>query len=232
MGPFEIDRERTTKAFNDDEMERIFWALRNGVKDPWFDRRTSIGKRNFGVIVTLLSTGCRSVSITRLLVGDVASRGGRVGLQLQNKKKPGAKRSHITTIWLSDEFADWIASMMRGRPGGNKAKDFVFCAINSNGKPMPSKPITGGAIQHIIRRFSNALGFPDEKGKRITSHRFRHSLATRMGEAGASLSDLCRQFGWSSFRMAEVYVSTEGEMDGWGMIRARAEDEFDVWKKE
>ena len=226
MGPFQIDRERTTKAFNDDEMERIFRGLRSGVRCRWFDRRTSLGKRNHGVIVTLLATGCRSVSLTRLLVGDVALQDGKVGLQLQNKKKPGATRSHITTLWLTGESAEWMAAVMRGRPGGNKPTDYVFCALTTRGKPIPEKPISSSAIQHIVGEFSRALGFPDEKGKRVTSHRFRHSLASRMGDAGAGLSDLCKQFGWSSYKMAEVYVSTEGTGSGWDLIRSKAKDDF------
>jgi len=223
MSAFLINRERKSKALTDDELDTVFKALFTGrIKETespqWFNKRTAIGRRNHGLLLVMLATGCRSVSLTRLLVGDVAVSDEGVGFQIQNKKKPLAKNAHISTVWVSGNFVEPLKKFLDRRPGGRKPSDPLFCAFDSHGQPIKDKPITQPAIQPVVRRFSNSLGFKDHRGDRLTSHRFRHTLATKMGSSGANVVELCQQFGWTSAKMADVYLDFSGRSNAWALI--------------
>lgn len=135
------------------------------------DRRTSVGRRDFAVLTMMLRLGLRVSEIAALDLADVDWRHGVV---LIHGKGDRAERLPLPPD-VGDAVAGWLA---RGRPPG------CCCTRVFTRLLAPHGPLTGKAVTQIVRRAALRCGI------HACAHRLRHTAASDLLRAGASMPEV------------------------------------------
>jgi integrase/recombinase XerD len=135
------------------------------------DRRTRVGRRDFAIITMLSRLGLRAGEVAALQLRDVDWRAGEIMV-----RGKGSRQERLPLpADVGETLAAWIA---RGRPGRESV--FVFTRLRA-----PFGGLSAGAVSQIVRRACRRAGLP-----LVGAHRLRHTAATEMLRAGASLTDV------------------------------------------
>lgn len=132
---------------------------------------TPVGRRDYAILLLLARLGLRRGEVAALALGDIDWRAGELmvtgkGRRIERLPLP-VEPGEAIVAWLTD-----------GRP--ECATQSVFTTLRP-----PGRPLTPGAIGHIVRTACRRAGLA-----RIGAHRLRHTLATAMLRAGASLPEV------------------------------------------
>jgi len=136
------------------------------------DRRTRIGRRDFAILKLLTRLGLRGGEVVILQLGDIDWRSGEIVVH-------GKGRSHHR-LPLPNDLGEALAGyLLRGRPSSDCRRVFLrhhapFCGFAET-----------GAIRGVLERACERAGIAY-----VSPHRLRHTVATEMLRAGASLSDI------------------------------------------
>jgi integrase/recombinase XerD len=134
-------------------------------------RFTATDRRDYAILLLLARLGLRRGEVASLRLDDIDWRAGEltvVGKGARAERLPlPAGPGEAIAAWLVD-----------GRPECQTRS--VFTTV----KP-PGRPLSSGAVGHIVGSACQAAGLD-----RIGAHRLRHTLATEMLKAGASLSEV------------------------------------------
>jgi len=160
-----------------------------------FDRRTTGGRRDWLVLQLLRQAGLRCVEITRLTAGSVSAQPDGSAL-LTIRGKGGRVRLALVRNGTAADLLRWI----KGRR--LKAADPVFSSLDRHGNPT-SRPITSGAVWHVVKRAGAAIGMPD-----LHPHRLRHSFISEAVDAGLPVGTVMSLAGHSSMQTTSRYYST------------------------
>jgi site-specific recombinase XerD len=137
------------------------------------DRSSAVGRRDFAVLTVLVRLGLRAGEVARLEFGDVDWRRGELGVRV--------KGGRVERLPLPVDVGEAIVAWLRdGRPraGGTT----VFCRLRA-----PHGALTAGAVSAVVRHAAKRAGMAP-----IGAHRLRHTAATTMLRAGASLVEVGR----------------------------------------
>ena len=149
---------------------------------------SATGRRDHAIVLLLARLGLRRGEIAALGLNDIdwrtgelaaTGKGNRVG-RLPLPVQPG----EAIVAWLTD-----------GRP--RCATRSVFTTVNP-----PGRPLSAGAIGHIMGSLCRTAGVD-----RIGAHRLRHTLASDMLRAGASLTEVGQVLGHRSVRSTAIYAN-------------------------
>jgi integrase/recombinase XerD len=135
------------------------------------DRRKTVGRRDFAVLVLLSRLGLRAGEVARLQLGDFDWRAGEVVV----RGKGGRTDRLPLPVDVGEAVVAWL---QRGRPGSECLS--VFVRVRA-----PHEAISSGGVSTIVRRASERAGLAP-----AGSHRLRHSAATDMLRAGGSLDEV------------------------------------------
>jgi len=124
------------------------------------------------LVLGALYTGCRSNELLNMRCEDVGRDGYGVYI-------PRAKNYRARFIFLPDEGMGWFLDLIRGR----KRKDFVF--VRDNGKSWI------GNQKSLFKSAVRAAELPDE----FTFHGLRHTYASQLVQAGATVYAVAAQLG-------------------------------------
>ena len=91
--------------------------------------------------------------------------------------------------------------MDRTIPAGVRHPDLFISERRSS-----SEPLTTTAVQQMVQRAARSAGL-----RPIHPHLLRRTWATRLADAGATVTDLMQQAGWSSIEMVTVYYAGSEE---------------------
>jgi integrase len=153
------------------------------------------------VAVLILETGVRPGEAANLKWADVylqpAVHAGLGYIAIRHGKSKNAKRNLSLTARA--------AAMLKARKGGAKS-DWVFPGDS------PDAPILGTSLDHQHKPVRNGLKLPED----FVVHSLRHTMLTRIGEAGADAFTIMRIAGHSSVTVSQRYVHPTPE----GMERA------------
>jgi integrase/recombinase XerD len=135
------------------------------------DRARGVGARDFAIVTLLVRLGLRAGEVAALELRDIDWR--RAEVVVRGK---GPRREILPLpADVGEAVAHWLA---HGRP---VAEDpHVFLSDHA-----PRNPLTSGAISQVVRRACARAGLV-----KVGAHRLRHSAASEMLRAGASLSDI------------------------------------------
>ena len=160
------------------------------------------GNRRDSLIVRVsLACGLRVSEVCALCVDDVklAARPPRILVTKGNADitKSGLDRQ-VTfcqpyATQLVRDLASWIEEY---RPATHYPHLFI-----AKGRSLGS-PVTRKAIELLLKRASIQAGI-----RPVHPHLLRRTWATRLADAGASVTDLMQQAGWSSIEMVTVYYA-------------------------
>src|SRR6202035_3501968 len=135
------------------------------------DRRTRDGRRDFAIITLLSRLGLRAGEAAALRLSDVDWRAGEIMVRGKGSRE---ERLPLPAD-VGDALAGWLE---RGRP--RRESVFVFTRLRA-----PYGGLSSGAVSQIVRRASLRAGVAP-----VGAHRLRHTAATEMLRAGASLMEV------------------------------------------
>lgn len=127
------------------------------------------------LVLGALYTGCRATELLSIRCEDVGRDGYGVYISPSKKFRP-------RFVFLPDEAMAWFLDLVKGR----KAKDHVF--LRYDGKPWY------GNHKHLFKAAVRETGLPDE----FTFHGLRHTYASQLIQAGATVYAVAEQLGHSN----------------------------------
>jgi integrase/recombinase XerD len=154
------------------------------------DRGTIVGRRDYAILVLLARLGLRGAEVAGLHLADVNWRGGEVTIR--------GNGNRTERLALPAEAGEAIAEYLTGgRPRCGAAA--VFCTVRA-----PYRQLTPAAIRGIMGQACRRAGLA-----RVGAHRLRHSLATQMLRAGASLPEVGQVLRHRSQLSTAVYAKVD-----------------------
>jgi len=136
------------------------------------DRRTSVGRRDFAMLVVLSRLGLRSGEVARLGLDDIDWRAGEVVVVGKGPK--------LERLPLPADVGEAIAGyLQRGRPATAQGRS-VFVRVQA-----PHCALTAGGVTQAVFAAGQRAGLGT-----VHAHRLRSSAASEMLRAGASLPEI------------------------------------------
>jgi site-specific recombinase XerD len=154
------------------------------------DRRTPAGKRDYAVLLLLVTYGLRAREVAALSLDDIDWKRERLAI-------PERKAGHSTAFPLSTSVGAALVDYLRhGRPETTQREVFFRASA-------PVRPIGAAAISAIARHHLLKAGI---KVPRPGSHTLRHSAVQRLVDAEFPLKTIGDFVGHRSPRSTEVYA--------------------------
>lgn len=131
------------------------------------DRSTLQGLRDYAILSLMVTTGLRTISITRANIEDIRTIGNDTALFYQGK----GHEEKATLVKLAAPVEAAIIDYLRARgEKDRKAPLFASVAHKNAGRRMTTRSISRIAKEHLI-----AAGLESD---RLTAHSLRHTAAT------------------------------------------------------
>jgi integrase/recombinase XerD len=154
------------------------------------DRRKTVGRRDFAVLLILSRLGLRAGEVAGLQLGDIDWRRGDVLI-----RGKGNREDRLPLP--SDVGEAVVAWLQRGRPRCDVQS--VFTRV-----PAPQRSLSSGGVSCIVRRACDRAGLPP-----VGAHRLRHTAATQMLRAGSSLSEVGQVLRHQSLDVTSIYAKVD-----------------------
>ena len=145
--------------------------------------------RNFALVGLLLFAGLRRSEATKLRFGDVNLEEGTIHVQ-QGKGRYGGKDR---TSYMTPQLRRILSAYVVARASRRANNPAFLLSVRRDA------PIGAGAVQHIFRGISRALGTS------VTPHALRHTYATLLRQAGVPDRIAMDLLGHSSLQMLQRY---------------------------
>jgi len=160
------------------------------------DRATTIGRRDYAILMLLAKLGLRASEVATLTLDDIDWRAGEIHIHAK-----GRRRARMPMP--PDVGAAIVAYLRNGRPRSSCRRLFV----------RTSAPLVGFESSSTITAIAKTA--LDRAGIKGCAHRgahvFRHSLATELQRAGASLSEIGQLLGHRSHDTTRIYAKVDIE---------------------
>lgn len=158
-----------------------------------FDRSKAIGLRDYAIAVCLVDLGLRAGDVAALMLDDVDWQAGTLRLKVDK-----GRRARILPLPATVGRAV-VAYLRGGRP---RTKDrHIFVTHLLRGRPINTRVVTA----LISRAFQRADLTTPAKG----AHCLRHTAATRMVRAGASLKEVADVLRHQSLETVMIYTKVD-----------------------
>ncbi len=157
------------------------------------NRRTSMGRRDYAILLLLARLGLRSSEIVFLDLEDIDWKAGRL-----NVRGKGGKQYELPLP--KDVGKAIVAYLQHGRPHTTSRR--VFLRIRPPIRGFFGQGGIGSLVRHSIIR---AAIITPTKG----AHQFRHGLATQMLRNGASLTEIGAVLGHRSPETTKIYTKVD-----------------------
>lgn len=155
------------------------------------DRQGATGQRDFAVLTVLYRLGLRAGEVAALALSDIDWRYGEM---VVTGKANRAERLPLP----ADVGEAIVAWLQHGRPAACPCT----CVFTSVRPPLGR--LGAGAITGIVRRACQRAGLPA-----MGAHRLRHTAATQMLQAGASLGDVGQVLRHRSMNTTAIYAKVD-----------------------
>ena len=154
------------------------------------DRTSPVGRRDYAVLCLLARLGLRGAEAAGLQLDDIDWRAGEItvrgkGERVERLPLP-ASAGEALAIWASE-----------GRPRCDSRAVFVTMR-------QPIRQLTPEALRQIMRRACTRAGL-----ERRGAHQLRHTLATEMLRAGASLTEVGQVLRHRSQLSTSIYAKVD-----------------------
>ncbi len=179
-------KKRETEFLTTEEAEAI-------LRVP--DRRTLEGKRDYAILLTLLTTGLRKAELCNLKIGDMKTYRNQPVVDLIGKGKK------FRRVPLKPETLVAIQDYLKANGNGIDLGHPIFYTLGKHG-PYGEKPLTPKAVDCLIKSSAKKALIQ----KRIHPHVMRHSFATTLLDNGNDLKTVQALMGHSHIRTTEAYL--------------------------
>jgi len=169
-----------------DEVQRALNAV---------DRRTPLGKRDYAILLLLVTYGLRAREVAALSFDSI-------DWQRERLQVPDRKAGHNTAFPLSSIVGEALVEyLQRGRPKSSQRTLFL-CA------KAPYKPVSFAVISQRTRHYLRKADIPVT---RPGSHTLRHTCVQRLVEAQFPLKAIGDYIGHSRPKSTEIYAKIDLE---------------------
>ena len=159
------------------------------------DRRTEAGKRDYAILLLLVTYGLRGREVAALTLDDIDWKRERLAV-------PERKAGHSTAFSLSAVVGEALLDYLQhGRPE-TADRNVFFRAV------APRRPIGAAAVSSLARHYLLQAGV---EVPRPGSHTLRHTAVQRLVDANFDLKTICDFIGHRSARSTEVYAKVAVE---------------------
>ena len=149
-----------------------------------------MGLRDYAILSLLARLGLRGAEAAGLQLGDIDWRAGEITVT--------GKGSRTERLPLPAPAGEALAAWLKeGRPSCEPRS--VFVTIR-----RPHRPVTPHLVRVIMARACEQAGL-----ERTGAHRLRHSLATEMLRAGASLPEVGQVLRHRSMLSTSIYAKVD-----------------------
>ena len=184
-------KKKEPEFLTEDEIELI-------LKIP--DRRTLQGKRDYAILLTLLSTGLRKSELCNLRVRDIKAYRNQPVLDVVGK---GRKFRRIP---LKMEALTAIREYWKSAKNGTEPDIPIFHTLGKHG-PHRVVPLTPRAVDCLIKRASKKALIK----KRVTPHTLRHTFGTSLLDEGTDLRTVQALLGHSGIGTTQKYLHSNDD---------------------
>lgn len=160
------------------------------------DRKSAIGLRDYAVLVLLSRLGLRANEVALLRLNDINWHSGSITIH-------GKGRTVVSMPLLSEVGAAISDYLQNARPKTDSR--FVFVRTLAPHSQFASSAAVSMIATSALRRAGLDL-------RRAGTHTFRHSLATNLLQAGASLSEIGQLLRHQSHDTTRIYAKVD--LDG------------------
>ena len=172
----------------------ISWEEVRRVLDV-MDRRAPTGKRDYAILLLLVTYGLRAREVAALTLDDIDWRNSRL-------RVPERKAAHSTAYPLSTLVGEALVDYLKnGRPTSQERRIF-FRSV------APRVPIGAAAIAARASHYLRKAGI---RIPRAGSHTFRHTCVQRLVDADFSLKAIGDYIGHRSPASTQIYAKVAVE---------------------
>jgi site-specific recombinase XerD len=158
------------------------------------DRRSAIGRRDYAILLMLARLGLRANEIATLTLDDIDWQAGQMSVQAK-----GRQRAQLP---LPQEVGSAVVAYLQsGRPQSNSRRLFLRDLAPHSGFA------SSGGISMIAATALKRAGIQGVAHK--GSHLFRHSLATALLRAGASLAEIGQVLRHQDHNTTRIYAKVD-----------------------
>ncbi|MGH9137869.1 MAG: site-specific integrase [Acidimicrobiales bacterium] len=154
------------------------------------DRRTTFGRRDYAVLTLLARLGLRAGEAAALELADVDWRAGEIVVRGKGRRE---ERLPLPAD-VGEALAGWLR---RGRPRCEAVT--VFTRVRA-----PHRRLTSSGVSNIVGAACARAGLPA-----VHAHRLRHTAATEMLRAGASLPEVGQVLRHASVLTTAIYAKVD-----------------------
>lgn len=159
------------------------------------DRSTLKGKRDYAMLVTMLTMGLRTIEITRANIEDIRTKGDATVLYVQGKGHEEKDDLIRMPYHVETAIRDYLSVINIANPS---APLFVSTSNhNHNGR------MTTRSIRRIVKTAFISAGF---NSPRLTAHSTRHTAATLSLLNGATLQQTQELLRHKNISTTEIYA--------------------------
>ena len=159
------------------------------------DRSTLKGKRDYAMLVTMLTMGLRTIEITRANIEDIRTKGDATVLYVQGKGHEEKDDLIRMPYHVETAIRDYLSVRNIAKPS---APLFVSTSNhNHNGR------MTTRSIRRIVKTAFISAGF---NSPRLTAHSTRHTAATLSLLNGATLQQTQELLRHKNIGTTEIYA--------------------------
>jgi integrase/recombinase XerD len=157
------------------------------------DRRRSAGRRDYAILLLLSRLGLRVGEVAALTLDDVDWRRGEITVR--------GKGERIERLPLPADVGAAISGYLRrGRPGTALGRALFVRIV------APHREMSGAAVSDVVVRVAHRAGLDG-----VCAHRLRHTAATAMLRAGASLPEVGQVLRHRSMGSTAIYAKVDDE---------------------
>jgi len=176
-----------TRSISWDDVRRVLETV---------ERRSAVGKRDYAILLLLVTYGLRAREIAALTLDDIDWRNDRLRI-------PERKAGHSTGYPLSKIVGEAIVDYLKnGRPKSSSRNLFLRSMA-------PIQPVGPTAVTCCAARYLAKAGI---KIPRAGSHTFRHTCAQRLLDAGLTLKGIGDYLGHRSPSSTQIYTKVAIEV--------------------
>lgn len=152
-------------------------------------------ERDLAINALMLGSGLRLSEVVNLNVDDISFEQNRVSVVRKGDKKDSVRIASFAMEYLANYL-----TIRDSRYHPDKYETAFFVSISKG----IAKRITGSAIEKMVEKYSSGFKV------RVTPHKLRHTLATRLyKQSGGDLILTAQQLGHSSTLTTNLYVHVE-----------------------
>jgi integrase/recombinase XerD len=167
------------------------------------DRCTSLGARDYALLLFLYNSGARADEAAKLLIGNL-HLGASPSVRLHGK----GNKLRSCPLWL--KTATSLSHLVADRDGA----DPVFLG-------RTNQPLTRFGIHRVVTQYATLASrvMPTLSAKRVSPHTIRHTTAVHLLRAGVDINTIRAWLGHMSLDTTHVYAEVDMEMKAKALAR-------------